>query len=64
MNHDFLHQAHYLSKLACFRLLLGKPLGEGAFGLVMRAEASGLNKAQTTTVAVKMLKGKIYTVEL
>ena len=37
---------------------MGAPLGEGAFGLVMKAEASGINnKNGTTTVAVKMLKG-------
>lgn len=38
------------------KLVLGKPLGEGAFGLVMKGEASGLNKVPITTVAVKMLK--------
>ncbi|XP_052098612.1 fibroblast growth factor receptor 2-like isoform X2 [Mytilus californianus] len=38
------------------KLSLGKPLGEGAFGLVVKAEAVGLNKAPTTAVAVKMLK--------
>uniref|UniRef100_A0A672RWR7 Fibroblast growth factor receptor n=1 Tax=Sinocyclocheilus grahami TaxID=75366 RepID=A0A672RWR7_SINGR len=40
-------------------LTLGKPLGEGCFGQVMRAEAYGINKEnqdQVTTVAVKMLK--------
>ncbi|XP_072302108.1 fibroblast growth factor receptor 4 [Eucyclogobius newberryi] len=40
-------------------LTLGKPLGEGCFGQVVRAEAYDLNKDQTdkpTTVAVKMLK--------
>ncbi|KAI1898242.1 hypothetical protein AGOR_G00070320 [Albula goreensis] len=40
-------------------LILGKPLGEGCFGQVVRAEAYGLNRAhpdQVTTVAVKMLK--------
>lgn len=40
-------------------LTLGKPLGEGCFGQVVRAEAYGLNKEQPdkpTTVAVKMLK--------
>ncbi|KAJ0061745.1 hypothetical protein NL108_008296, partial [Boleophthalmus pectinirostris] len=40
-------------------LTLGKPLGEGCFGQVVRAEAYGLNKDQMdkpTTVAVKMLK--------
>ncbi|TRY57851.1 hypothetical protein DNTS_017650 [Danionella cerebrum] len=40
-------------------LTLGKPLGEGCFGQVVRAEAYGIskeNKEQTATVAVKMLK--------
>ncbi|XP_064182452.1 fibroblast growth factor receptor 4-like isoform X1 [Anguilla rostrata] len=40
-------------------LVLGKRLGEGCFGQVVRAEAYGLNKArpdEMTTVAVKMLK--------
>uniref|UniRef100_A0A671XAF0 Fibroblast growth factor receptor 4 n=1 Tax=Sparus aurata TaxID=8175 RepID=A0A671XAF0_SPAAU len=46
----------------CFKkpdLTLGKPLGEGCFGQVVRAEAYGINKDcpdQATTVAVKMLK--------
>jgi hypothetical protein len=40
------------------RLLLGKLLGEGAFGMVVKAEATGIGgKPGTTTVAVKMLKG-------
>lgn len=41
--------------------MLGKPLGEGCFGQVVRAEAYGINKDcpdQATTVAVKMLKGR------
>ncbi|XP_053698592.1 fibroblast growth factor receptor homolog 1-like [Sabethes cyaneus] len=39
------------------KLLLGKNLGEGAFGKVVMAEAQGLIKGQSTTVvAVKMLK--------
>ncbi|XP_069565726.1 fibroblast growth factor receptor 4 isoform X1 [Brachyistius frenatus] len=40
-------------------LTLGKPLGEGCFGQVVRAEAYGINKEgleQAATVAVKMLK--------
>lgn len=40
--------------------MLGKPLGEGCFGQVVRAEAFGMDPAQpdqTSTVAVKMLKG-------
>jgi len=48
-------------------LTLGKPLGEGCFGQVVRAEAYGINREnqdQMATVAVKMLKGMfalIYT---
>ncbi|XP_030047255.1 vascular endothelial growth factor receptor 2 [Microcaecilia unicolor] len=39
------------------RLKLGKPLGRGAFGQVMEADAFGIDKTSTcTTVAVKMLK--------
>ncbi|CAG5121232.1 unnamed protein product, partial [Candidula unifasciata] len=39
------------------RLKLGPRLGEGAFGLVVKAEAMGLvNNNASTTVAVKMLK--------
>lgn len=39
------------------RLVLGKLLGQGAFGQVMMAEAYGLNdKEEITVVAVKMLK--------
>ncbi|CAO2596154.1 Fibroblast growth factor receptor 4, partial [Lemmus lemmus] len=41
------------------RLVLGKPLGEGCFGQVVRAEAYGMDPSQpdqTSTVAVKMLK--------
>nr|XP_023675349.1 fibroblast growth factor receptor 4-like [Paramormyrops kingsleyae] len=40
-------------------LTLGKPLGEGCFGQVVKAEAYGINKnspGQSTAVAVKMLK--------
>ncbi|XP_028668720.2 fibroblast growth factor receptor 4 [Erpetoichthys calabaricus] len=40
-------------------LVLGKPLGEGCFGQVVRAEAYGMNKENldhACTVAVKMLK--------
>ena len=40
------------------RLTIGKLLGEGAFGMVLKAEAVGIgNTSGTTTVAVKMLKG-------
>lgn len=39
-------------------LQLGKSLGEGAFGKVVKAEAYGILQTKvTTTVAVKMLKG-------
>ncbi|KAK2115751.1 hypothetical protein P7K49_006377 [Saguinus oedipus] len=39
------------------RLKLGKPLGRGAFGQVIEADAFGIDKAATCrTVAVKMLK--------
>lgn len=39
------------------RVILGKPLGEGAFGQVIKAEAYGLgDKEGPTVVAVKMLK--------
>ncbi|XP_065089880.1 fibroblast growth factor receptor homolog 1-like isoform X2 [Ochlerotatus camptorhynchus] len=39
------------------KLILGKSLGEGAFGKVVMAEAQGLVKGQASTVvAVKMLK--------
>uniref|UniRef100_A0A8C8ZD85 Fibroblast growth factor receptor n=1 Tax=Prolemur simus TaxID=1328070 RepID=A0A8C8ZD85_PROSS len=40
-------------------LVLGKPLGEGCFGQVVRAEAFGMDPSrpdQASTVAVKMLK--------
>jgi len=44
--------------LLCCRLSLGKLLGEGAFGIVVQAEAMGICvKNVHTTVAVKMLKG-------
>jgi len=39
-------------------LKFGEVLGEGAFGIVMKAEAYGLNGCDgSTVVAVKMLKG-------
>lgn len=39
-------------------LKLGEVLGEGAFGIVKKAEASGLGGGvRNTVVAVKMLKG-------
>lgn len=60
----FLAQYLYRAKLFKFSpdsLTLGKPLGEGCFGQVVRADAYGINKENSdhaTTVAVKMLKGK------
>ncbi|KAH1164702.1 hypothetical protein KIL84_008148 [Mauremys mutica] len=47
-------------ELARSRLTLGKPLGEGCFGQVVMAEATGIDKDKpdkAITVAVKMLKG-------
>lgn len=47
--------------LFCFlsSLTVGKPLGRGAFGQVIEADAFGIDKTATCkTVAVKMLKGK------
>ena len=42
-------------------LTMRDELGEGAFGLVMRADAVGLpDMPKTYSVAVKMLKGKVY----
>lgn len=43
-------------------LVLGKSLGEGAFGKVVRAEAQGiLSHGEMSVVAVKMLKGECYS---
>jgi len=43
-------------------LVLGKLLGEGAFGMVVKAEATGIGgKPGATIVAVKMLKGLFIT---
>lgn len=43
-------------------LTLGKSLGEGAFGKVVKAEAQGiLKQGVSTIVAVKMLKGNIVS---
>lgn len=42
-------------------LQLGKSLGEGAFGKVVKAEAYGIiTENVTSTVAVKMLKGNMW----
>lgn len=49
------------------RLVLGKPLGEGCFGLVVMGEALGLDKEKqnrVTKVAVKMLKCKLAVLSL
>ena len=47
------------------RLKMGKTLGEGAFGVVIMADAQSINgKNGATTVAVKMLKGKIVQFHL
>jgi len=42
------------------RLVLGDVLGEGAFGVVLKAEAQGIasDRNAETTVAVKTLKGR------
>lgn len=46
----------------CSSLILGKPLGQGAFGQVVRAEAlSDSDKDDMKTAAVKMLKGVLNT---
>lgn len=40
-------------------LFLGRTVGQGAFGRVVKAEAFGINDFEISTiVAVKMLKGK------
>ena len=41
-----------------FRLKLEEQVGEGAFGRVVKATATGIaNRTEPLTVAVKMLKG-------
>lgn len=50
--------------MCCYRLTLGKALGEGCFGQVVMAEAIGVDKEKPNkpiTVAVKMLKGMLNT---
>jgi len=44
--------------ICIFFLISGKQLGAGAFGVVMKAEASGIlgDRESVTTVAVKMVK--------
>ena len=42
-------------------LVIGETLGEGAFGIVVKAEALGLShKTEKRYVAVKMLKGEFF----
>lgn len=42
-------------------IVFQEQLGEGAFGIVMKATAYGLNdKPSQCTVAVKMIKGKNF----
>jgi len=44
------------------KLVLGETLGEGEFGRVVRAKAYNIDGAKGyKLVAVKMLKGEIYT---
>ena len=46
--------------ISFFRLKLEEQVGEGAFGRVVKATATGItNRTEPLTVAVKMLKGKI-----
>ena len=45
-------------------LVMGETLGEGAFGVVVKAEALGLShKTEKQFVAVKMLKGMYIRVD-
>jgi Protein tyrosine and serine/threonine kinase len=47
----------------CCRLTIGKLLGEGAFGMVVKADAISIaGKSGSTTVAVKMLKGELIII--
>ena len=47
--------------LCCFSLVLGKLLGEGAFGMVVKAEVLGITgRCTAKTVAVKMLRGQCH----
>jgi len=44
---------------------LGKLLGEGAFGTVVKAQAFGIvERNETSAVAVKMLKGLYFCAHL
>lgn len=50
----------YNTDISFFRLKLEEQVGEGAFGHVVKATATGIaNRTEPLTVAVKMLKGKI-----
>ncbi|XP_011299616.1 vascular endothelial growth factor receptor 1 isoform X1 [Fopius arisanus] len=47
------------------RLKFGKQLGHGAFGVVMKAEAQGINEEEeVTTVAVKMVKRSTESIHI
>ena len=49
------------TELAREALLMGETLGEGAFGIVVKAEAVGLShKTEKQFVAVKMLKSEPF----
>ena len=55
----------FLLRMLLYRVVLGKPLGEGCFGQVMMGEVMGMDKDKpnrVTKVAVKMLKCKFGTV--
>jgi serine/threonine protein kinase len=57
--HNLCSKVDYLLNIirCFFRLTLGKPLGEGAFGQVVRGDAQDIGgKNGRITVAVKMLK--------
>lgn len=61
-----MEKAQRISKTLLYffsRLALGKPLGEGAFGIVIKSFAQGMSgKNGRTPVALKMLKGKLHSV--
>ena len=50
--------------ISFLRLKLEEQVGEGAFGRVVKATATGIaNRTEPLTVAVKMLKGKITSIK-